>query len=97
MFLLDAEAFSAALEDAHTDSDAGYERCVEIVHKYIKEGSPYEVNIESKTRNEILGATDRKIFFDLTLVRQSTTCVVFLPGGLNGVTVGDVCSASSLN
>eukprot|EP00752_Nemacystus_decipiens_P011670 g10357.t1 len=67
MFLLDVEAFSAGLEDAATDSAAGYERCDGIVHKYIREGSPFEVNIESKTRTEIVRATERKVFMELTL------------------------------
>eukprot|EP00752_Nemacystus_decipiens_P011672 g10359.t1 len=72
MFLLDVEAFSAGLEDAAADSAAGYERCVEIVDKYIREGSPFEVNIEDKTRNEILRATDRKVFMELTLEGKGT-------------------------
>ena len=70
MFLLDADAFSATFEEAPTDSAAGYDRYVEIVNNYVRERSPFEVNIESKTRNAILRATDRKTFIEVTLVRQ---------------------------
>ena len=74
MFLLDAEEFSAVLEQAApTDSAAAYDRYVEIVDKYCRESSPFEVNIECKTRTEILRATDRKVFVEITLVRQSIT------------------------
>lgn len=66
MFLLDAEAFRTLLQGAPADSAAAYGRFVEIVDMYIREYSQFEVNIECKTRNEILEATDRKTFLELT-------------------------------
>eukprot|EP00903_Cladosiphon_okamuranus_P011688 g10993.t1 len=77
MFLLDAEAFGAALEDKGTDSAAGhaYDLYVQIVDKYIRGGSPYEVNIECKTRSKVLRATDRNIFIEFALIER------YFPGG----------------
>jgi len=79
MFLLDVEELCAVLEEKPTDSATGYEPYIAIVDKYIRERSPFEVNIESKTRTEILRTTDKKAFVELTLVSRSTISSVYLP------------------
>lgn len=73
MFLQDAKAFSKWLEEPRTATDTGYEEFIAIVDKYIRDLSPYEVNIESKTKSDILRATDRDIFNGFTLVRPPNT------------------------
>lgn len=71
MFLLSVESFRTSLEDTPTVKPDGYERYAAIVDKYIRERSPYEVNIESRIKREILRTTDRGIFDKLTMVRSA--------------------------
>ncbi|CAM9902322.1 unnamed protein product [Ectocarpus sp. 12 AP-2014] len=47
--------------------DPHFEQFAAIVDKYIREGSPFEVNIESTIRNEILREVDRARFRRLPL------------------------------
>lgn len=76
MFLLAAEDFRKFFEEAPAANAAAnaataYKRFVTIVDEYIREHSPYEVNIESKTKGKIIRTTDRRIFDELMLVRPS--------------------------
>lgn len=74
-FILDVKDFSDWLRwgsraDAAPDNkDDAHAAFSKIVDKYIKDGSPFEVNIESKTKKAILAMTDKKTFNALTLVR----------------------------
>lgn len=79
MFLRDAEKFSASLQvsptaraDADEKEEPQFSEFVEIVDKYIKDGAPFEVNIESKTKIEVLRMTDRGIFNKQTRVSPRT-------------------------
>lgn len=79
MFLQSVEYFSATLHAASTTSsasdteDAQFAEFVGIVNKYIRAGSPFEVNIESKTRIDVLKMTDKTTFCKQTLVRARTS------------------------
>ena len=84
MFLLDAKAFSERLEAGSTAAgaeDADHQQLVAIVGKYIRERSPYEVNIESKTKSAIVRTIERATFDELTLVNPLGGCNVYLPPG----------------
>lgn len=69
MFLLAAEDFRNFFEEAPKAKVDGHGQYIAIVDKYIRARSPYEVNIESKTKGEILRTTDREVFNALTMVR----------------------------
>lgn len=72
MFLTEASDFFDSLEEAnHADADASFRRFETIVEKYIKNGSPFEVNISFKTKAAILGVANAENFRELTRVRSS--------------------------
>lgn len=84
MFLLDAKAFSERLEAGSTAAgaeDADHQQLVAIVSKYIRERSPYEVNIESKTKSAIVRTTEGATFDELTLVKIRWVDTMYLPPG----------------
>lgn len=88
MFLLAAESFKTFLEEAPTaKTTGGYARYIALVDKHIRERSPYEVNIESKIRREILRTTDKEIFEALTVVRLFCTCMRTTPSAESIVVV----------
>lgn len=75
MFLRDAEDFSASLSIVSTTcaasedkEDLAYAQLVEIIDKYIKDGSPFEINIECKTKVNITRMADKATFNKETLV-----------------------------
>ncbi|CAM9446566.1 unnamed protein product [Pylaiella littoralis] len=79
MFLRDVEDFSASLHAAATTSAARHARrsrqfaeCIVIINKYIKDGSPFEINIKGTTRTEILMMADRVKFNKLPLRAKDT-------------------------
>lgn len=75
MFLLAAEDYRKLFEKEEATpaaAGAGYKQFIAIVDEYIRVRSPYEVNIESRVKGEILRTTDKGIFDDLTMVRAST-------------------------
>lgn len=79
MFLRDAEKFAASLHVAPTAGAAADEKeepqfseFVQIVDKYIRDGAPFEVNIDSKTKIEVLRMTDRGVFNNQTRVGTRT-------------------------
>lgn len=77
MFLVDANSFSEEVKAGGTTAtgDARHqEELVAIVDKYIRDDSPYEVNIECKTKTAIISATERTTFDELTLVNKSNGC-----------------------
>ncbi|CAM9223518.1 unnamed protein product [Ectocarpus fasciculatus] len=62
-----ADRESSAVSVDEREDNPNFEQFAAIVDKYIREGSPFEVNIESKVRNEILGEVDRASFRRLSL------------------------------
>ncbi|CAM9339827.1 unnamed protein product [Ectocarpus sp. 6 AP-2014] len=58
---------SAAVAVNKCEDNPNFEQFAAIVDKYIREGSPFEVNIESKIRNDILREVDRASFERLNL------------------------------
>lgn len=79
MFLLDVEDFSASLHAISSTHPATYENetrqfaeFVVIVNNYIKDGSPFEISIESKTKIDVLKMTDRATFINQSLVCTRT-------------------------
>ncbi|CAN0232087.1 unnamed protein product [Ectocarpus sp. 8 AP-2014] len=58
---------SAAVAVNECEENPTFAQFAAVVDKYIREGSPFEVNIESKIRNEILREVDRASFERLTL------------------------------
>lgn len=72
MFLLAAEDFAKRFEEVPAGKPDSYQKYLAIVDKFIRDRSPYEVNIESRIKREILRTTDRGIFDALsTTVRPS--------------------------
>eukprot|EP00903_Cladosiphon_okamuranus_P015053 g13926.t1 len=74
MFLLHVEALEKTLRHGRTitalsdcEESQHFETFVHVVDKYIRDGSPFEVNIDSRTKREILDAIDSKAFHELTL------------------------------
>ena len=53
---------------ATTDAEKGFGNLVAVIDKFIRESSPFEVNIESRTRSDLLGMADERIFRDLSQV-----------------------------
>ncbi|CAM9633035.1 unnamed protein product, partial [Ectocarpus fasciculatus] len=62
-----ADPESAAVAVNERADNPNFEQFAAIVDKYIREGSPFEVNIESKIRKEILGEVDHASFKRLSL------------------------------
>ncbi|CAB1100089.1 unnamed protein product [Ectocarpus sp. CCAP 1310/34] len=62
-----ADPSPAAMGVVECEENLNFEQFAAIVDKYIREGSPFEVNIESKIRDEILREVDRASFRRLTL------------------------------
>lgn len=73
MFLRDVEEFSTSLYTASTSRAASrakkgrnFAEFVVILNTYIKDGSPFEIEIETETKNDILKMADREAFDKLT-------------------------------
>lgn len=58
----------SVLMAAETKDNADFEMFTEIVEKFIKPQSAFEVNIDSKTRSAVLDVANAAIFIELTLV-----------------------------
>lgn len=72
MFLLAAEDFAKRFEEeVPAGKPDSYQKYLAIVDKFIRDRSPYEVNIESRIKREILRTTDRGIYDALSTVRPS--------------------------
>lgn len=69
-FLEAVRAFHAAFmtSTAVNDSAKEYKAFVEIAETYIRDNSPFEVNIDSKTKHGIMGMAREATFKELQLV-----------------------------
>lgn len=68
-FLIEALEFEKSLRTATAPNDATeFDTFMGIVDKYIRDNSPFEVNIDSKTKRGVLAMTEEAIFKGLTLV-----------------------------
>ncbi|CAM9279854.1 unnamed protein product, partial [Ectocarpus fasciculatus] len=65
MFLKAAVGFRESLHASTANDDDNFVLLTEIVNKYVKGGSPFEVNIDSKTKANILEKTTRETFVQL--------------------------------
>ncbi|CAN0335808.1 unnamed protein product, partial [Ectocarpus sp. 12 AP-2014] len=67
MFLKAARAYNDSVYASTANADTNFALFMEILDKYIKDGSPFEINIESKTKSFIMRRTDKEAFKQLPL------------------------------
>lgn len=72
-FLVDASEFQgsvyAALNNVVEDGKDCYDEFVGIVNEYIKDNSNSEINIDSRTKKNIMGFEERSSYASLDVVR----------------------------
>ncbi|CAB1108737.1 unnamed protein product [Ectocarpus sp. CCAP 1310/34] len=76
MFLTAGKDFHESLDASDADYDTIFARFNEIVDQYIRDGSSFEVNIESKTKAQILSRTSMSSFKELPL--DDAVCILDL-------------------
>ncbi|CAB1108068.1 unnamed protein product [Ectocarpus sp. CCAP 1310/34] len=64
-FLVDVSKFKSSVHAAHQGGNDSYEEFIVIVDEYIEDNSNFEVNIDSRTKKEILGFGDRSAYASL--------------------------------
>lgn len=101
VFLLAAEDFTKRFEEAPAaKADSYHQQYVAIVDKFIRERSPYEVNIESKVKREILRTADKEVFDALSTVFPSISALTHPRRVLLGIFPvgyrGTFCKASQV-
>lgn len=69
LFLKAAWAFNDSVHASTANEDTNFALFMEIFDQYIKDGSPFEVNIDSKTKSFIKTRTNMETFKQLPLVR----------------------------
>ena len=69
MFLIAASNFNDALHASHAEDTTLFKHLEEIVEKYVLEGAPFEINIDSQTKSRILRLTSADNFHKLSMVR----------------------------
>ncbi|CAN0409712.1 unnamed protein product, partial [Ectocarpus sp. 12 AP-2014] len=57
--------FKISVHAAHQGGNDSYEEFIAIVDEYIKDNSNFEVNIDSRTKKEILGFGERSAYASL--------------------------------
>ncbi|CAM9955633.1 unnamed protein product [Ectocarpus sp. 8 AP-2014] len=67
LFLKAAWAFNDSVYASTANEDTNFALFMDIFDKYIKDGSPFEINIDSKTKSFIMKRTDREAFKQLPL------------------------------
>ncbi|CAN0471908.1 unnamed protein product, partial [Ectocarpus sp. 12 AP-2014] len=65
MFLKAVIGFRGSVHASTANDDDNFAMLTDIVHKYVQSGSSFEVNIDSKTRSNILVKTTRETFIRL--------------------------------
>lgn len=69
MFLVAASNFDDALHASHAEDTTLFKQLEEIVEKYVLEGAPFEINIDSQTKSRILRLASAASFHKLSMVR----------------------------
>ncbi|CAM9640316.1 unnamed protein product [Ectocarpus sp. 8 AP-2014] len=67
LFLEAAWAFKTSVRASTASEDATFVLFMDIFDKYIKDGSPFEINIDSKTKSFIMKRTNKEAFKQLPL------------------------------
>ncbi|CAN0081572.1 unnamed protein product [Ectocarpus sp. 12 AP-2014] len=67
LFLKAARAYNDSAYASTANEDTNFALFMDIFDKYIKDGSPFEINIESKTKSFIMRRTDKEAFKQLPL------------------------------
>lgn len=68
MFLRELAAFRGSSFGVEIDEDTQFREFIRLVNKFVKSGSSYEVNIDSRARNKVMRYSDEARFKELDAV-----------------------------
>lgn len=68
MFLREVAAFRDTIYAVEVDEDARFREFLQIINKFVKSGSSYEVNIDCRARNEVMRYGEEAKFKELDAV-----------------------------
>lgn len=82
MFLREVATFRGSMYAVEVDQDAQFREFLRIVDQFVKSGSSYEVNIDSRARTEVMRYCEESRFKELDAVShgfQQTLCALEPP------------------
>lgn len=68
IFLRELAAFRGSSFGVEIDEDTQFREFIRLVNKFVKSGSSYEVNIDSRARNKVMRYSDEARFKELDAV-----------------------------
>lgn len=72
MFLMEIAVFRNSVFAVEADEDAQFREFLQIVNKFVKSGSSYEVNIDSRARSEVMRYSNEARFKGLGVVSDES-------------------------